>query len=1425
MRRYLITAGTRHYLDAEELPSVPEDLEQIGAAFTELGYAPALRLLDPDTDVLRRALGSWAREVSPSEDALVVYYTGHGERDGFGHFLLCADSESSGLMDTALRTEDIAMILTSHGVRRLLIIVDTCYAAAGTVESVRRMAELLRAELMPRADNERRDPVDFAVVAAARTRETAEQGVFARAFRSALRKREFGDRRQPYLRLEDVVNHVNRQFERDGVLQHATLSVLAGGSGFGFLPNPRHPEWLPPEGVDLAEQEVQWRQRRRELADHFGPRGRGNDTRKDVGNYFVGRVAVLRELAGWLRDRSGQESVVVTGKAGAGKSAVLGRLAALADAETRAGLSEGSVPTGTDPGVGAVDVAIHVRHKTLADVVAGIGAAAGVSVTSVDQLIAALRGRQEPLVVLVDALDEAGSVDTAEPERIATLLLKPLANVPGVRLLVGARPHVVDACGPGFRVLDLDEPRWVAREDLAEYARMLLLAPHGPGSSSAYDETTAAPIAEDIAGISHPNYLLARVIAQALAKQGEVISALPGWQRELPAPGPDETRVAGPAFRWALARQFGDEESWARMLLMPLAFAEGEGVPWGQVWPAMAAALAGQAVGSQDIEWLLTRSDRHIVEVKNAQDRSVYRLYHESYADELRRTESRHAQSRIVDALLGLVPGRDWQAADPYIQAHLATHAAACSRLDELMVDPGFLLIAQQAALRRGLATLRRKEAVAAGAAYVHCAHLLEDSTRTVEDRAAALLLSARAMRAKALARSLWGMPGLPWRTLWADIGQDSGVRPIGLHEHEVTAVGHVRLNGILCVVTGDAAGGVHVWEFHSGRRLHQLSNVHRSAVLNLTTLDEHGLIVSVDTDAIMVGWHPTFGTLTGPPIRTGFTQPGGLAATFVDGEPVAAYSAGKHVAIWNLSTGQRLTKQRISWVAFQAETNHLLAFMTWQGYPALLVAVTRVPDPLGHSTKFRAVLLTLDGKVVDHRNHADVWGICVSENDGKPTLVIARDRSHWGFISSEPWSVPETLVKDYGLGRPRPPGVFVRHADDALVAVRTSNGIALWGLEDGRQRGYIDTPARDLTGFAVAGTTWLAAADALRVQMFELGEWDALAAQQVDMVVGIAMSQAEPGRVVVARRTSSRQAVFLHRLGSGTTEKSWSTKGILIDTIIAGGLDDAYSPLVVREESSYGGSDVVIEDLDSGSTLWRHQIGGRVWWTRSHHLLVVEGDFGAVSIFDDLVVRYSTNRSTSEFPIPHCYAAAALAVDGRPLVFACHKDRLTAYDADLGTEVWSAPGELRVAGAGTGWDGDRPIIITGGMNLRGYDARTGEPLGEPMRGHALPPSVIEFGRIDGRTIVASGGGDQTVRVWDFAAARQLALIDVRAEVTAIRFGPGTCLVIGTRAGLLRVDLAIGVPTVASVPKSHRRRVRMPRVNLSRRTKRRRRRG
>jgi energy-coupling factor transporter ATP-binding protein EcfA2 len=90
------------------------------------------------------------------------------------------------------------------------------------------------------------------------------------------------------------------------------------------------------------------------------------------------RTRILSQLVDWLKQTE-HGLVVVTGPAGSGKSAVMGRLATLSDSAYRAeaervGALEGATPE-TIPPEGIIDMAVHLKGKTLFDCIGAAAAA------------------------------------------------------------------------------------------------------------------------------------------------------------------------------------------------------------------------------------------------------------------------------------------------------------------------------------------------------------------------------------------------------------------------------------------------------------------------------------------------------------------------------------------------------------------------------------------------------------------------------------------------------------------------------------------------------------------------------------------------------------------------------------------------------------------------------------------------------------------------------------------------------------------------------------------------------------------------------------------------------------------------------------------------------------------------------------------
>ncbi|WP_282701985.1 caspase family protein [Streptomyces sp. CC219B] len=829
-RRTVVVSGTDSY--DHELPSLPRalpDMDIVAEVFRTLGYEEGDRLHNPTADGLRRGLADWARRADRSEDVVVLYYTGHGERDDKGHFLMCRDSESGQLRSSAVESERMVEILAENGLTRILLILDTCYAGQGAVDALRALAGSLAS---PAVDAGRM--TDFSYIAAARPQDLATDGAFATALRDAVADPLLGGPHQRHLHLGDIVQHINGTLRTRGEHQKAVHGTLIADGETPFFPNPRYAPGTP-TGLDLAEQRV-WllsseaRRRQEERASHFDPRGRGSDVTTGTASYFTGRAAVLRELTAWLDDGSPDlgRSVLVTGGAGVGKSSLLGRLLLLSDPRARAALDD------VDPSVPApasgIDTAIHARHKLLDDIVAGVADAAGLPGAGRRDLLAALGERTERLVVLVDALDEAGTAGAdEEPQAIARSFLRELAEVPCVRLLVGARPHVADALGPSFTRIDLADPRWLGPGDIERYARKLLLAPDGEGSSGPYTAESAAPVAEAVSARAGDNYLCARLIARPLARRAHPLdTAAEGWERQLPTL---TQQIARPgveaAFGWALRERMPRQEERARALLTPLAFAEGQGVPATGVWQAMATAVLGAPVSPEEIRRALSADGELtelIVEDTDAAGRSVYRLYHESFADALREQAAPGTGERIAEALLELVPVekgvRDWSLADPYLKAHAATHAARAGLLDELVLDPQFLLTAEPVALQRALPAVSRPESVAARAAYLRCAPILASRRLDVEARAAQLQMAALQENAQSLTKAIMSrFPDRPWQVLWMTAASAS-YRALGDPEAMVSDVVVAKRDGREVIVTLEERGRLRVWDSATGEEL-----------------------------------------------------------------------------------------------------------------------------------------------------------------------------------------------------------------------------------------------------------------------------------------------------------------------------------------------------------------------------------------------------------------------------------------------------------------------------------------------------------------------------------------------------------------------------------------------------------------------------
>ncbi|MFD5817809.1 caspase family protein, partial [Streptomyces sp. NPDC127038] len=890
-RRFLIAVGVGTYADPgiDDLPGVPADVARVRELLESMDYAVVLPELaaDPGKDLAER-IEDWVLDTDLGpQDAVIVYFAGHGAKATDRHYLLCADSRP-GRYTTALASEDLCRPLMASPVGHLLVVLDTCYAGAGTEDIARLAAELASSQ---------RGTAGRWMMAAARGKERARENAFVDAMAHILEQPRAGAH-QEYLGVREVTERVNEYFRDEHPAQHARHSTIDSDGHAPFFRNRAYIPGLPADDLDVET----LTRLRRQTRGHFEARGRGVEHTSDRGDYFTGRTAALTALASWLGgQRHDRKARVITGNPGSGKSSLLGRFLMLTDVDAPA---RANTPELALPPADLTVVRLHARRAVLEDLATDLAAAISLPEGSGrDDLLDALGERSQPMVVVVDALDEAGTAgDITEGNRIARELLQPLTTLPAIRLIVGTRRPLIPALGRAVVTIDLDLPEHITNQDVADYACALLLDAQDPDSCSPYagSPEEAAMVARGIASRAGASFLVTRMTARALV-HGQIMidTARPGWETDLPSD-------AGQAFAAYLAR-FGPDRPKVERLLRPLAYAQGAGLPWSTLWAPLAGALSEVPCPQEDLRWLFEHAGAYLVETKTSTG-SAYRLFHETMAEHLRELgDDTTAHQVITTTLLARIPHdartarRDWPAAHPYVRDHLATHAAAGSCLETALHDSDFLVHATPAHLLRAFHATNSDEcrlrcAIYRASAGVH-------STTTPRRRRDILAIDAARYAEHDLAHEL--SLELSWRPRWAT---GSLVHP-ALHSTltdfigAVDAVACAVIDGRPHAVTKDFDGAVRVWDLSDGtvRDVRHPGSVNAVAC---TVIDSRPHAITGGSDGTLHVWDLSDGTVRDVLNRyTGSVN--AVACTVIDSRPHAITGdIDGTVRVWDLSDG-----------------------------------------------------------------------------------------------------------------------------------------------------------------------------------------------------------------------------------------------------------------------------------------------------------------------------------------------------------------------------------------------------------------------------------------------------------------------------------------------------------------------------------------
>lgn len=670
-------SGVSTYTNKKDLTRVPDEIRSMRAALTRLGLTEVAPFEESERshDGLAKELAAWVRSAPSTEDeTLLIYCTGHGEHADGRYRLLLTDD----VFDPQRLVESLG---GRASLRQVVVILDACFSEPGIDDVHREM----------RLPNSRTTAIDFWGVASARRIERAPQQMFVKHFAAALARHSTPSWSDSHIDLEVLVREVDVALGGD---QTVWLATGRSARRCRVLPNPRHQRREPPLGLPIP---ADWAAKARGVSDASRP-----------GFFFTGREKALTALRAHTEDNGEESTLLVTGRPGAGKSALLGHFVLTA--------------TGTD----ALPTDVRLRWPALPmEIIAGRGErrtvldalarGLGVAAPGLDAVVSALRVRDRRVAVV---LDELADDDVWEDLFVA------LASTPDVRLVLALQTSI-KFHARGYRTLDLDAYGDYPDEDVQAYLALRL----------ALTDTAAGQ--HELAGRWGLTFDVARAAADGYANASHYDEGEARADRQA-------TAAAREACHADMTADLGDQAADAVDALWALCSYDEEIALPASLWAAVTSGPGDVAVTAQEITSAATRSGRFIESRPSETGVARWRprLCFTEPPDPARQYRSGVGnREQFLIRLLRLTEGQDadWNAIDPAVRT-LVAFGASIQRQDGRLLDkPWFLLDVPPAIVQEAVRKLR-------GADRQRHSRLLPALSRneTRADRALLLGIAAR---------------------------------------------------------------------------------------------------------------------------------------------------------------------------------------------------------------------------------------------------------------------------------------------------------------------------------------------------------------------------------------------------------------------------------------------------------------------------------------------------------------------------------------------------------------------------------------------------------------------------------------------------------------------------------------------------------
>ncbi|MET9608922.1 hypothetical protein ABZZ17_28310 [Streptomyces sp. NPDC006512] len=869
------------------------------AATADLTIHPASRL-NPSVQELKDSLEeALAGPGGVPPDVLVFSYSSHGVLGAETELRLAAADSRHGEWSTMLDAGDLVSLVLrdeAHSPREIVVLLDCCYA--GTAVNAFKKVLAQREALGAWI------PV-LTVIGATERNVTAPQLHFADSFASTLSNPP-ADQSREFLPTKDLFEELKRRMLR--------------------LEQPLTP-------VNRNPDEGETRAFRNPLYESRTVR-RPQEATPQSGWAFCGRAKAAADLVAYLTSQAPPGGLAVTGAEGSGKSVLLDWI--------HTGARDDPLPAG--PGAPAavprdcVDLLVDVRGLETRDAARKLAAHYGTGTGSdVPALVDALANREGTTAVLVDSVDAC-----MDPDTLYATLLAPLAALPRVRLVMACKE--VPAGFPG-RLIALDGPEFTGPGDIAGFVRHVLCHRKGSRWHPTRDERLTE-VADTVAKISAGSWLRAYLFSVNLSPLDPAEAHV------------DAERTIADLFLQEL-ETFDADPRWAQNLLLPVALAQGTGLPAdGLLWAAVLRALGGESPGTTEIERVQRKASEFLASPEEKMHGAGWRFPPSPYAAALAGASDAEAgHAAFVRAMYEGLPtrprgGRDWTAADRYTRSHFAHHARLAGVLDTFLDDPEFLLAMDAETLRRALnlsllgahdkasrvhslceqlhASPLRDGHTLSRLALLAQVHGLDELARRAGESSSGWVPSLLARKRHPTA-VFFARDGRPLVVADGDVlHREVGDRPAtswsrletDLREERVTTASVISLPQGECVFAGEIDGRAWIQGLDNRDAHIEIAGLDLRCELVACLQAGAGLLVA-GTD----GWQWRENRVTGPVVPAVGLRLGGAAAAVCEGGTLVAGRTARNVSVWR-SDGVALRTftppQRKGLTAIAADARHV---------------------------------------------------------------------------------------------------------------------------------------------------------------------------------------------------------------------------------------------------------------------------------------------------------------------------------------------------------------------------------------------------------------------------------------------------------------------------------------------------------------------